>query len=54
MKKLFVIISCVFFINATLDSENIELEIERLGENSVRITWLIKITLKEQDIFCQV
>ena len=41
MKKLFVIISCVFFINATLDSENIELEIERLGENSVRITWSI-------------
>ena len=41
MKKLFVIIACVFFINATLDSENIELEIERLGENSVRITWSI-------------
>ena len=41
MKKFFIIISCVFFINAILDSENIELEIERLGENSVKISWSI-------------
>ena len=33
MKKFFIILSCVFFINSILDSENIELDIERLGEN---------------------
>ena len=41
MKKFFIILSCVFFINSTLDSENIELDIERLGENSVQISWSI-------------
>ena len=41
MKKYFIILSCVFFINSTLDSENIELDIERLGENSVQISWSI-------------
>ena len=41
MKKIFIILSCVFFVNAILDSENIELDIERLGENSVKITWSI-------------
>ena len=41
MKKFFLFISCLFFVNATLDSENIELDIERLGENSVKITWSI-------------
>ena len=41
MKKFFIILSCVFFINSILDSENIELDIERLGENSVQISWSI-------------
>ncbi len=41
MKKLFLIVLCFFFINATLDAENIELDIERLGENSVKISWSI-------------
>ena len=41
MKKFFLIILCFFFINATLDAENIELDIERLGENSVKISWSI-------------
>ena len=41
MKNFFVIISCLLFINATLDSENIELDIDRLGENSLKITWSI-------------
>ena len=39
MKKYFIILACVFFINATLDNENIDLEIERIGENSVKISW---------------
>ncbi len=47
MKKFFLFISCLFFVNATLDSENIELDIERLGENSVRITW--EINYEEYD-----
>ena len=41
MKKLFIVLSCAFFINATLDNENIDLEIERIGENSVKISWSI-------------
>ena len=41
MKKYFIILSCAFFINATLDNENIDLEIERIGENSVKISWSI-------------
>ena len=41
MKKYFIILACVFFINATLDNENIDLEIERIGENSVKISWSI-------------
>ena len=41
MKKFFIVLSCVFFINATLDNENIDLEIERIGENSVKISWSI-------------
>ena len=41
MKKFFLIILCFFFINSTLDTENIELDIERLGENSVKISWSI-------------
>ncbi len=41
MKKFFIILSCVFFINAILDTENIDLEIERIGENSVKISWSI-------------
>ena len=41
MKKFFLIILCFFFINATLDTENIELDIDRLGENSVKISWSI-------------
>jgi len=41
VKKFFIILSCVFFINAILDTENIDLEIERIGENSVKISWSI-------------
>ena len=41
MKKFFIVLSCAFFINATLDNENIDLEIERIGENSVKISWSI-------------
>ena len=41
MKKFFLIILCFLFINATLDTENIELDIDRLGENSVKISWSI-------------
>ena len=41
MKKFFLIILCFFFINSTLDTQNIELDIERLGENSVKISWSI-------------
>ena len=42
MKKFFIILSCVLFVNSILDTENIELDIERLGENSVKISWSIK------------
>ena len=42
MKKFFIILSCILFVNSILDTENIELDIERLGENSVKISWSIK------------